>query len=401
MTHRISVLWPLSFGLGVFGLRLLAFGLAAIAPVSCGKKGPPLAPLIIAPAAVGDVSASRFGDRVVIRFTPPNRNTDNSTPADVDRIEISALSVASAAAAPDAGVVVREGKRVGTVDTAQKPGAPAADEPLAGPRTFEETLTEDTLKVWRPRGPGRSRGSSGSTGSTRSTGAAGSEAEVKPVPMRVYAIVPVSGRGRRGPASLTTVPLVPPPPPVTPAVISYTETAISLSWVGIDGVAAYNVYDSGSTGSTVGGPPLNELPLKDPAFEDKRPEFGKTRCYSVTAVETVQQRRIESVPSEPACVTPKDTFPPAAPGSVAAVAGPGSISLIWDAVSAADLAGYLVLRGEAPGATLQALTPEPIKDTTYKDAAVTPGTRYVYAVVAVDASKNRSAQSALVEETAR
>jgi fibronectin type 3 domain-containing protein len=121
----------------------------------------------------------------------------------------------------------------------------------------------------------------------------------------------------------------------------------------------------------------------------------------VTAVAIVASRRIESPMSDPACVTPVDTFPPPAPTGVAAVAGPGTISLIWDAVAAGDLAGYVVLRADAPDGTLQALTPEPIKDTTYRDTAVTPGTRYAYVVVAVDRSKNRSAASARIEETAR
>jgi hypothetical protein len=67
------------------------------------------------------------------------------------------------------------------------------------------------------------------------------------------------------------------------------------------------------------------------------------------------------------------------------------------------MAGYLVLRGEAPGDTLQPLTPQPIKDTSYRDTTVKPGVRYVYAIVAIDRATppNRSAPSARVEETAR
>jgi fibronectin type 3 domain-containing protein len=79
------------------------------------------------------------------------------------------------------------------------------------------------------------------------------------------------------------------------------------------------------------------------------------------------------------------------------------MNLIWDPNSEPDLAGYVVLRGEAPGETLQALTPTPIAQTNYTDTTVTTGVRYVYAIVAVDkASKaNMSPQSARVEETAR
>ena len=77
--------------------------------------------------------------------------------------------------------------------------------------------------------------------------------------------------------------------------------------------------------------------------------------------------------------------------------------LIWEASTEPDLAGYLVLRGEAPGETLQPLTPEVIQETTYRDTAVTAGVSYVYAVVAVDTatSPNTSAPSNRVQETPR
>ena len=71
--------------------------------------------------------------------------------------------------------------------------------------------------------------------------------------------------------------------------------------------------------------------------------------------------------------------------------------------SDSDLAGYLVLRGDAPGDTLRAITPEPVAATTYRDTTARAGMRYVYVVVAVDRAspQNVSAQSNRVEETAR
>ena len=85
------------------------------------------------------------------------------------------------------------------------------------------------------------------------------------------------------------------------------------------------------------------------------------------------------------------------------MASEGAISLIWDSNTEADLAGYIVLRGRAGGATLQPLTQQPITETTFRDTTVRAGTRYVYAVVAVDKATpaNVSAQSNRVEETAR
>ncbi len=102
-------------------------------------------------------------------------------------------------------------------------------------------------------------------------------------------------------------------------------------------------------------------------------------------------------------MTPRDTFPPAAPKSLSVVAGDGTMRLSWDANSEPDLAGYLVLRGEVPGETLQPLASAPMAGTSFEDKTVKPGVRYVYAIVAVDkaASPNRSAPSVRVEETAR
>ena len=125
-------------------------------------------------------------------------------------------------------------------------------------------------------------------------------------------------------------------------------------------------------------------------------------CFRVRAVDVSGIVHVESGPSNPACVTPKDVFPPAAPKGLAAVATPGAVQLIWDANSEADFGGYIVLRAEAPGETLQPLTPAPIRDTVFQDATVKPGVRYVYAIVAVDSATppNRSPASERVEATA-
>jgi len=123
----------------------------------------------------------------------------------------------------------------------------------------------------------------------------------------------------------------------------------------------------------------------------------------VRSVAAVGTATIESDPSDPICVTPRDTFAPAAPKNLQAVGSTGVINLIWDANTEADFAGYLVLRGEAPGDTLQPLTPAPIKETRYQDRSAGAGVTYVYAIVAVDRATppNRSAPSNRVQETAR
>jgi hypothetical protein len=155
-------------------------------------------------------------------------------------------------------------------------------------------------------------------------------------------------------------------------------------------------------------PPLNAAGIDDNDFVDPRLVFGEERCYVVRAVQAFGAAKLESPSSEVACITPKDTFPPAAPKNLVAVGSEGGVSLIWEANTEADLDGYLVLRGEvgadgrAPAA-LAALTQEPLHDTTYRDTTAKPNVRYVYAVVAVDRTtpRNTSPESNRVEESAR
>jgi hypothetical protein len=62
------------------------------------------------------------------------------------------------------------------------------------------------------------------------------------------------------------------------------------------------------------------------------------------------------------------------------------------------------LRGAPGDATLAPLNAAPVLETQFTDTTVTAGTRYVYAVVAVDSRlpvPNASAESARIEETAQ
>ena len=148
---------------------------------------------------------------------------------------------------------------------------------------------------------------------------------------------------------------------------------------------------------------LTPAPIPTTTFTDARVEFGATRCYVVRTADTIGLSTIQSVSTAPVCVKPKDTFGPSAPKSLQAVASEGAISLIWEANTEPDLAGYIVLRAAAPSNKFEPITPQPIRETTYRDTAVRRGVRYVYVVVAVDTATppNRSEPSNRVDEAAR
>ena len=55
--------------------------LVMVAPLGCGMKGPPRAPLIVVPGPVTALEIRRFGGEVQVGFTLPTRNQDNTEPA--------------------------------------------------------------------------------------------------------------------------------------------------------------------------------------------------------------------------------------------------------------------------------------------------------------------------------
>jgi hypothetical protein len=219
--------------------------------------------------------------------------------------------------------------------------------------------------------------------------------------VRTYAIRGIARSGRPGgPSARIIVPLVPPPPPPTTVTPSFTEKGVVVQWTEpaadpAGPAPAFNVYRAGTAG------PLNPSPLAVPTFEAPGVEAGVQQCFTVRSVAVIQSVPIEGDASTPACVTPQDIFPPAPPQGLSLLLLDGAIELVWDAGTEPDIAGYMVLRGDSPGDTLRPLTSSPIRESTYRDATVTPGARYFYAITAVDRSGNASPRSAPVEGTAR
>ncbi len=371
--------------------------LAALVSVGCGKKGPPLPPLVLLPAPPADLSAVRRGPAIEVSFRIPKANTDRSTPADLLRVEVYALTAAGPVAADE---VVRRGVRIGSV-AVNKPKDP--DEPEPEPTAPKPTgLDQDAIATVSETLPG----------------------DLDPQATRAYAVVGINMRGRRGAVSpgLEVPLLVSPPAPGRP-VVRYDEKAITVSWPVVAPDAGRSAYgyavyraDTAPAASTTaagtapagGAAPVSSAPagppppaqVKDTSFSDTAIEWGRERCYDVRTVMNVRTVRIESGASPTTCVTLRDTFPPAKPVGLVGVGSEGAISLIWTPSTEADLAGYIVLRAIEPATALTPVLAAPITDTNFRDV-VPAGARVTYAVSAVDKAGNRSTPSDTITETAR
>lgn len=354
----------------------------AIAATACGKVGAPLPPLRPLPARVADLAAHRVDDRVEITFTVPAANADNSTPVAIDRVEVWALTSAPGAAAPTALQIVGDPKNVktkiavnGDVEETSKtsrsatpatpaPAAPAADtRPRPGDRiSFVETIDPAAL--------------------------AGADA------WHFIAVGVSSVRGRYGPLSpVVSVPVSTLPAPPSALTMTNDETTLTLKWQGAES-QLYRVFVVDTPADLSSAKLLTPAPI--PAMEFSAPvAFGKPLCFTVRAVQVAGGASADSATSPVACFTPKDTFPPPRPEGLQALqdAGGAAVTLIWTAVAASDLAGYMVYRGENTAENLRPLTRDTVQTTTFRDTAVQPGVTYVYAVVALDTSNNPSERS--------
>ena len=413
--------------------------------MGCGKKGPPQTPLVVGSAQITDVEVARIADRVYIQFTVPSENQDRTAPADLARVDVYALTAQPTperSRAPFDKDWLEAASLVASIPLRPPlpPETPLPEVGLAvdaGPDArlrnqgdvviVVERLTPDTLI---PVAIGDPDDDEGQADAVQDRPVVAPLVSLPLVAQRAYVVFGVSSRGRNGPPSDPAVlPLANVPGPPSAPAVSYGEAAIQVSWTAPDTArlpvqaeasgdtlastpiiegpepSKYEVYDvSTLTGIDLNMPdPINANPLEGTVLTDTRVTFGATRCYAVRVLNEVDGFQIRSAESPATCVVLTDTFAPAAPAGLIAVADQGVINLVWDANTEEDLAGYLVLRGRASDATRERLTPELILKATYRDTAVEPDKRYRYEVLAVDTARppNISLPSDSVVEATR
>jgi fibronectin type 3 domain-containing protein len=128
---------------------------------------------------------------------------------------------------------------------------------------------------------------------------------------------------------------------------------------------------------------------------DADAQFGESYSYQVQAVLKSGESVAESDVSTPVSITPVDRFSPAPPEGLTAAAATASIELSWEQNSEPDLGGYFVYRAAGDGAWERA--GGRLDGPSFSDRNVQPGTRYRYAVSAVDQLGNESPRSRPVE----
>ncbi len=328
---------------------------AVLGAIGCGNPGPPSPPSLLLPQPVGDLSAKRIGDTVVLRWTLPERSTD--------RIALRGSLRASLCRASDNGPC----EPTGTVSAA--PGTPAQYRDVLPPAL---RMGAPRLLTYRVRLENR-RGADAGPSNPAFT-AAGS---APPVLREAVATAAAGGVAIRW--SLASTPPAPsgrvfadlqrqevtaaPSEPVT------LNSALDRSW----------------------------LPL---AAMDTGALTGRRYTYRVALVERFSLAghpiEVAGESASAAELLVRDTFPPAVPVGLEAAANVqgGKIDLSWTPNADADLLGYFIYRRDLHGgAAVRVSGAKPILAPGWSDRSAPRGVRYGYSVSAVDASGNESARS--------
>jgi hypothetical protein len=349
----------------------------------CGAPGEPQPPSPPVPQGVSDLTAKQAGDGVLLAFTMPGKSTLGERLQQVPTFE-----VLRGALRPDG---TADPKSFRVVDTV--PGALVARYSQRGQVLFIDPVS--------PTDP-----------------------QLRAGQLFVYRVHTLFSAKHPSPESRdVTLQLYPVAERLSALDSAVTEQGIELKWPAptrtstgepLSSVHEYHVYrgelDPATAGAAAGDPlqakwksPLLQLgatsttDYRDSGFDD-----GKMYAYLVRSVISSPVGPLESSDSPLAIVTPKDTFPPAAPQNVVAAVQPGAtpasaaVELSWSINVESDLAGYRVYRSQQEGERGALLTPDLLPSPAYRDNSVQSGQRYWFTLTAVDRAGNESAPSLAV-----
>lgn len=358
-------------------------------PAGCASPGEPTERKPTVPQAVTDLAAGQTGNDAVLTFTLPSEGTDGRLLDETPSIEVFRALQSPAAAGSGAGAAAEPALLLtippGMVDRYSKAGHVRIADALRA-SDFTEGPSATAIYTVRTR---------------------------------------VSPKADSADSNAFTLRIHPAADPIDDLKAEVTQSAVVLTWTppqktiaGPAAVGAYRIYREeiapapsatasaaaarGAEGSRSQPGPVKIGETDAPPFSDSQAVFGATYQYSVRSVVQYPDEAIESADSNLAAVTPKDTFPPAAPLGLVVVlvpvqgTTPAHLELSWAISPETDVAGYNVYRSEQDGVQGTKQNTELLIAPAFRDMNVQPGRRYFYSITVVDRSGNESASSEVV-----
>lgn len=398
MTHRTKI--ARCAGLAASALLL--------ALVGCGTPGAPLPPSLRLPAPITDLTTTRAGDLVTVRWTNPTRTTDKQSitafqqemEADLCRSESAPATAAKTSAAsvhclPVLQQTVKPGKETTLTDALPPSLTSGAPRPL-----FYWVLLLN-LKA-RTAGPSNVAVVAAGTAPSAVVGLVATasadgvilhwQADGNAVPVRLHRHVlrtakPNSSALTRPSQSSITAP---PPEPADEDLIVDHPASSGIAGA-IDREARFDEQYSYTAQRVVTLPGQSAQSV---ATKSTTTKFAATK-FTVKDTTNTSVLELAGFVSAPVVVATTDIFAPAVPHGLGVIysAATRTMDLSWVPNTEPDLAGYLVDRSRDGGPWQQISPANPVTVPAYSDTAAQPGHSYRYAVRAVDTHGNRSARS--------
>ena len=306
--------------------------LAAAHLASCGYIGDPLPPSLEIPVAVNNLQVSQVGDQLLISFTLPTKSTENLILKNIEQTEFRAGPAGAG-----------EFNAESWAASAARFEVPAAKDGVV--------RMELPIKDWVAR--------------------------------NVVTAVRTQGAKLRYSAwsNIVVTPVVAALQPPSMLTAEARADGVALKWQAVEG-AEYRIFRGAS-----------QLAASTAAqYADTTAEFGKPYTYQVQAYRKLNDKQAaESLLSKAVEITPKDTFPPAAPSGLQLIQGVGSIEITWNRSTEADWKAYKLWRAEGD-APFQLLAAD-LTQISYSDRSAARGKKYRYAVSSLDNAGNESEKS--------
>ena len=394
------------YGLTCRRLPALSSLALLFAAVGCGMSGAPQPPSLRLPETVNDLTAVRAGDTVLLNWTMPKKTTDHLTLTSQIR---GPISVRVCAKLPGSDVCQTEGESSFAPDAEASYAATLPDVEAHGrphPLMYYVELRNRS---------GQSAGLSNSA--VIAAGQAPAAVEGFSADVRADGVTlhwKADGVDKSSAVRLHRM-LVSVPAPM----------AKKLEAKPTAGTPAENPIRTFGAAGTSSEPVLRDL-LVSPSDApgslsgalDKTAHFGEVYEYTAQRVQELKldgkSLELDGAISKPIRVDVVDTFPPAVPQGLVAVAAPAdnssgtgaTIDLSWQPDTEGDLAGYIVYRttdGESADGQSESWSrisgPQPLTGPAFRDTQVKPGQGYRYTVTAIDQGGHESKHSPEAQET--
>ncbi|OGP49856.1 MAG: hypothetical protein A2Y79_02620 [Deltaproteobacteria bacterium RBG_13_43_22] len=319
-----------------------------ISLLSCGKKANPIIPVKASPKGIEDLNYQIKGKSLVVSWAIPQQNTDGSPLTDLKGFKVQKGEWLTRNFCPTCPDQFQETLWID----------------LKGPEQPDIRVEPDQVQLtFNQLHPGN-------TYFFQVTAVTKKEAESSPSKtLRLSWELPLNP-----PSELQVK------PDQQGILISWRPSPSLIDGSAPEGLAGYFLERRMEKGSWQ---KITAQPITKTIYTDLELQENVTYTYRVKALRLVQENLLESEASEEKGIVYTRTAPPPAVQDLIAFLSPNGVELRWQGIETMTPSGYHIYKRMRNEKIPRRITQEAIKETSFEDRQVRPGTVYFYSISAV------------------